>query len=98
MSSTEIAEIIKKLRETLLSGMYDSRDGERAAVVEALREIARILSNGWPLIEPDDVVHVQFLDSDMYVYLRNGGVYRVVELNTKKYILEYDDRRVVECT
>ena len=95
MSST-VAEIIRKLRETLLSGMYDSRDGERAAVVEALREIARILSTpGWPLISEDDVVHVEFRNSDMYVYLRNGGVYRVF-YSKGKYTLEYDDRRVVE--
>ena len=52
----------------------------------------------WPLISEDDVVHVEFRDSDMYVYLRNGGVYRVYTYAKyeKKYTLEYDDRRVVE--
>ena len=100
MSSTEkVAEIIKMLREALLRGVYASRDGERAAVVETLREIARILSTAnsglWPLITEDDVIHVEFHDSNMYVYLRNGGVYQVEKLHEEKYTLDY--RRVVEC-
>lgn len=105
-TANQVAAIIKKLREELLSEVHTRLAFERDVVFDALRKIAKILATHsttvWPLINYDDIVGVEFLATDtltpgMQVYLRGGGRFAVFHLADHYEFIYFDSGSNCDC-